>query len=118
MEALGLSNAVDLRCILLGTVDPSTKNFELRSRPQIEAKLSDALALGKYQSQPALIEYKSYEANVDAGVSERTTYRVLQLIALLSRSQTSEDSPPLRVLPCIGYYIEPGESRYGFLYNV
>ncbi|KAL8735413.1 MAG: hypothetical protein Q9166_000959 [cf. Caloplaca sp. 2 TL-2023] len=118
VAALGLVGAVELRRILLGTIDPSTKQYELKTRPQIEAKLSENLALGRYQSQPALIEYKSYEPNADAVASERTTYRVCQLVALLNRSQHPEAVPSLRVLPCIGYYIEPAESRYSFIYNI
>lgn len=118
VAALGLVGAVELRRILVGTIDPSTKQYELKIRPRTEAHLSQNLAQGKYQDQPALIEYKSYEPNADAAASERTTYRVCQLVALLNRSQNPEAVPSLRVLPCIGYYIEPAESRYSFIYSV
>lgn len=118
MAALGLLGAVELRRILLRTADPTIKRPELKSRPQINANLSGTLALGSYNDQPAVIEYKSYEPNEDASVPERTTSRVCQLVALLSRSQNPEAGPSLRVLRCIGYYIEPGESRYSFIYNV
>jgi hypothetical protein len=69
VTALGLSNAVKLRQILLEIVDPTGK-FEIKSQPVIEKALSENLALGKYQNQPALIEYKSYNPDADATVSE------------------------------------------------
>jgi hypothetical protein len=118
VAALGLADAVDLRRMLVETIDPTAQKFEIKSRPQTEAKLSENIALGKYQNQPALIEYKSYNPNADAAVSERTTYRVCQLVALLGRSQSPEAGPSLRVLPCVGYYVEPAESHYSFIYKV
>ena len=118
MVALGLADAVELRRILTETMNPTARGFEIRSRPQAEAGLSKNIALGKLQNQPVLIEYKSYDPNADATVLERTTYRVCQLIALLSRPQSPEAGPSLRILPCVGYYVEPAESRYYFTYKV
>lgn len=118
MATLGLADAVELRRILIETVDSSARKLEIASRPQTGASLSENLALGKNQDQPVLIEYKSYNPGADSSVSERTTYRVCQLVALLSRPQSPEAGPSLRVLPCIGYYVEPAESRYSFIYKV
>jgi hypothetical protein len=71
-----------------------------------------------YHDRPAFIEFKSYDPGADATVSERITFQVCQLVALLSRPQRPEAAPSLRILQCAGYYVEPAESRYSFVYTV
>lgn len=117
VAALGFAGAVELRQILIRTIDPSGR-FEAKARPNIGTKLGDSSALGKYQNQPAIIEFKSYSPDADAATVDRTTRRVCQLAALLSRPQSPEAGPSLRVLPCAGYYIEPAEDRYTFIYRI
>ena len=56
IATLGFSGAVQLRQILIRTVDPSGR-FEVKFRPHIKAALGESSALGKYQDQSAIIEF-------------------------------------------------------------
>jgi serine/threonine protein kinase len=114
---LGLTGAVELRQILIKTADPSGR-FHVKSRPNIGAALGESSALGVYEDQPAIIEFKAYSPDADAATVDQSTRRVCQLVALLSRPQSPEAGPSLRVLPCVGYYVEPGEARYSFIYKI
>lgn len=116
ISALGLVDVVRLRQIIINAIDPTGK-FDLKYEPGNENYLSETLALGTYQNEPTLIEFKKYNPDADIMASRRTTHHVNVLAAFLSRSQSPEVHPALHTLPCIGYYIDPTESRYGFLYK-
>lgn len=120
MAALELQNAIKLRQILLETVDPRSRQPQLDIAPQLSSRLSANSALGTYRDQIVFIEYKSYDPHAENRVLDRVRFQVCQLAALLNRvPPSSEDAEvTLRTLQCIGFRIEPLESRYAFVYKV
>lgn len=118
-----LSQAAKLRA--RGNIDPFLKRRLLKA-PTLLAREDyilhtsvawqggdSCLAVSHNQRRVVLVEFKSYVVNGHA-------YRSLRdLVHKLAEFLCADDKPTeFRMLPCSGYFHDPDEGRYGFVYEL
>ena len=123
-DAVGSGWAEDSKLIKLIANNPAVFNTDLEMNNQQLAthdgqgdQEPDAAILAFYQSELAIVRFRSYQADDDMDAPRAVTENVLRLSALL-RQLNQFDGMKFRTLKFCGFYQEMRRRRFGFVFSV
>jgi Prion-inhibition and propagation len=123
-DAVGSGWAEDSKLIKLIVDNPAVSNTDFEINNQQLAindgqgdQEPDTAILAYYESEPAIVQFRSYQADDDMDAPRAVTENVLRLSALL-RQLNQFDGMKFRTLKFCGFYQEMRRQRFGFVFSV
>lgn len=99
------------------TTDLEINNEQLTTNDDRGNQEPDAAIFAYYQSEPAIIQFRSYQADQDMDAPQAVTKNVRRLSALLQQLNRFDETK-FRALKFCGFYQEMRRRRFGFVFSM